>query len=246
MSPSTFLFTIAFLVSTTLPVMAQDKAPEPNGVTPQSLMQINLDTIATIEETRWRNQAYRDLAISMAFADSVDGGINLIEKIDNPDTQAMTIRAIGMAKAIHQDLTKEEYQSLFSKLSAAAELIEDEGARDIAYTYIAMAQAFAGLDEDATITTQGMTNDALRYKAYGETAEIQAERGDYNSALQSINAINSVAFKNKALGLVSERMIKHKNMDKAFEFAQMITNPTKKVEAIQKIIDVQIGLDQPK
>ena len=89
-----------------------------------------------------------------------DGATVLIEKIDNDDTKAMTVRAIGMALAIHQDLPDEKYNMMFSKLDVGSKKIEDSGARDIAYTYIAMAQAFAGLDDDATKTTVGMNNPA--------------------------------------------------------------------------------------
>lgn len=200
-------------------------------------------TATNIEQPRWRNQAYRDLAVSKGMNGDYDGAASLVGKIDNPDTQAMTIRAIGMALALHKDLPDSEYRTMFAKLDKAATTIQNEGAKDIAYTYIAMAQAFAGLDGDATTTTQQMTNDALRHKAYAETAEIQAERGVYDEALKSINAIDSTAFKNKALGVVSAIYIKKDLMDEALRLAMMISNPTKKADALQKILNHQQGLD---
>jgi len=206
-----------------------------------SLTQIEIEKI---ENDRWRNHAYRDLAVSLAFIDDLDAAMALIPLINNTDTQAMTIRAIGMSKAIHQDLPPSDYKALFTQLDKAAQQIDDEGARDIAYTYIAMAQAFAGLDADATATTAQMKNPALKHKAYGETAEIQAERGDFNAAMRSIQAIESTAFKNKALGIVSGIFLKKGEINHALTTAQMITNPTKKAESFQKIINHQIGLDR--
>lgn len=211
---------------------------------PMVMMQASLVEIAKIKEPRWRNNAYRDLAESMAFFnEDAASAIDIIKKIDNPDTQAITIRAIGMALAIHKNLPDDHYKRIFKQLDDAATLVTDEGARDIAYTYIAMAQAFAGLDADATKTTDAMKNPALKHKAFGETAEIQAERGDYNAAITSINLIDSTAFKNKALKIVSDIFVKRKDLNSAFKTASQITNSTKKAAAFQKIINVKIGLD---
>ena len=203
-------------------------------------------TADNIEEPRWRDYAYRDLAVSLVFNGQVDEGISLIDKIENPDTQAMTIRAIGMAKAIHQNLDEATYKSIFQKLDKKAATITNPGAKDIAYTYIAMAQAFAGLDTDAVKTTEAMTNPALKHKAHGETAEIQAEKGKFDLAMQSVALIDSVAFKNKAYGLVSAIMIKREDYANALIAAQAITNPTKKAESLQKIINAQLGLGEEK
>jgi hypothetical protein len=200
-------------------------------------------TIEGITEPRWRDFANRDYAIATAFDGDIDGAVEIIMKIENPDTKAMAIRATGMALAIHKDLSDVEYRAIFKKLDGAAATIDHEGARDIAYTYIAMAQAFAGLDQDATETTKAMVKPELKYKAFGETAEIQAQRGDFEAAMRSISMINSTAFKNKALGLVSNIFLKQDDYDRAFEAASQITNPTKKAGAYQKILDAQLGLE---
>ena len=107
-----------------------------------------------------------------------------------------------------------------------------------------MAQAFAGLDDDATLTTQAMTNPSLKHKAYGETAEIQAERGDYTRAIASITAIDSDAFRNKALNTVSAIFVKRGEFDYALNTATQITNAQKKVDAIQNILNTRQGLDK--
>jgi hypothetical protein len=228
----------------TMPVYAADITCQATNVT---CIQSSIATeTQNITEPRWKNQSYRDLAVSIAFAGDIDHAINYIKKIDNSDTQAMTIRAIGMTLAIHKELSIEEYQVIFKKLNDFTPTIIDEGARDIAYTYIAMAQAFAGLDDDAHTTTLVMKKSALKHKAYGETAEIQAERGDFTRAVASINAIDSISFRNKALGIVSAIFLKSNDIDHAYKTAVQITNPTKKANALQKIVNAQIGLDAPK
>jgi predicted negative regulator of RcsB-dependent stress response len=208
------------------------------------LMTVTEASIEQITEKRWRNHAYRDLAVSLAYSGDIDKAVTLISKIDNPDTQAMTVRAIGMALANNKDLSDEAYKDVFSKLDNSSKTITHEGARDIAYTYIAMAQAFAGLDNDAMQTTLNMTKPELKNKALGETAEIQAERGDYDEAIRSINAIQSQSFKNKALGLVNDIFVKDEQFDLAYQTAIQITNATRKAKSLQNIIDAQIGLDQ--
>jgi hypothetical protein len=240
MRPSTFLFLMAFII---VPTNGQARASCATNDMPCLFKIIESETMK-MDEPRWRNQAYRDLAVSKAMAADYDGATALINQIDNADTQAMTIRAIGMAIAIHQDLSDETYKHVFAKLDKSAQGIKDDGAKDIAYTYIAMAQAFAGLDNDAMQTTLQMTNPALKNKAYGETAEIQAERGDKAAALASLNAIGSSAFKNKALAIVSGIFLKNNDVDTALSMAMMIDNPTKKISAIQKIIDKEQGLNE--
>jgi len=241
MRPSTFLFIIAIIGLTPIKSYAQI-ACTTNDL-PCLFKTIEAEALK-MNEPRWRNHAYRDLAVSKAMNGDIDGATALIAKINNADTQAMTIRAIGMAVAIHQNLPDDSYRSIFSQLDKSAQTIKDAGAKDIAYTYIAMAQAFAKLDDDATKTTLQMTNPALKHKAYGETAEIQAERGNATAALASINAIDSDAFKNKALAIVSGIFLKRDEIDTALSFAMKIENPTKKISAIQKIIDTRQGLNE--
>ena len=200
--------------------------------------------IPDIEEASWRDYAYRDLAVSTAYEGDIDKAVAYIAKIESGDTQAMTIRAIGMALALHKDMENVYYKRIFTRLNTAAKQIKDEGARDIAYTYIAMAQAFAGLDEDATLTTAAMQKPELKYKAFAETAEIQAERGDFRAAMTSIEMIQSVAFKNKALSLISAIFTKRGDYESAYQAAMQITNSTKKANALQNIVNVKIGLDE--
>ncbi|HOO81589.1 MAG TPA: hypothetical protein PK513_03710 [Alphaproteobacteria bacterium] len=193
---------------------------------------------AQIENTSWRDQTYRELAKTKAADGDMDGAIALIDKIETPDTQAMTIRGIGMAAA-DLKLEKAAYDALFTKLRTRAEKIEHPPSYAIALTYIAMAQAFAGDNEGAWKTASEMENDALRHKAYGETAEIQAEVGNAHAAMKSIGFIDSIAFRNKAYAIVSKILADRKDFDGAMAAAMTITNPYKKAKALQYILDVQ-------
>jgi hypothetical protein len=191
-----------------------------------------------IETPAWRDQTYRELAKTLAFEGNIDGAIALIDKIETPDTKAMTIRGIGMAAADNK-LTPERYAEIFQKLRASADKIVHPPSYAIALTYIAMAQAFAGDNEGAWKTAADMENVALRHKAYGETAEIQAERGDFDSCMKSIDLIGAASFRNKSYETVSKIFADSKRLDEALRSAQMITNPYKKASALQYVLDKQ-------
>lgn len=216
------------------PALAQEKCAASDK---NCLMRELETTAATIEEEKWRDQTYRELAKSYTYEGQPDKAISLIDKIINPDTKAMTIRGIGMAAA-DSKWDEAKYSKLFTDLTAAAEKIDHPPSYAIAYTYIAMAQAFAGDDAGAMATAKGMENDALRHKAFGETAEIQAERGDYAAAMQSITAIDDRAFRNKAYRIVSKIFAKRGEAQKAYDTAVQIDNPYTKSEALQTILNI--------
>lgn len=200
-------------------------------------------TAETIEDQSWRDKALRELAKSYTYQGEESKAIALIEEIKTPDTKAMTIRGIGMAAADSKWKNKEDkrdkerYDKLFEKLAEKADKIEHKPSYAIAYTYIAMAQAFAHDDEGAMATAKAMKNDALRHKAFGETAEIQAERGDYNAAMMSIAEIDSVSFKNKAYGTIARIFIKKGKLGEAYNTAQKIDNPVARAQVLQNIIN---------
>lgn len=190
-----------------------------------------------ITEAPWRDQTLRDLAASRTIAGDTDGAIALVPRIQNPDTRAMAIRTIGMAAALYGKYTYIQYKGLFAKLTQQAGTIAEEGPRGIAFTYIAMSQAFARLDDDAAATAAAMTNDALRYKAYGETAEIQAERGDFTRASASLASIESASFRNKAYQTVSGIFATKGDYKSALDLATKIDNPVKRAQALQKLLN---------
>lgn len=192
-----------------------------------------------IEEKQWRDQTLRDLAASLTYDGQVDEAIALIGQISNPDTQAMTVRAIGMAAALYGKRSDEDLRAVFTKLNAAATKIQQPDANAIAQTYIAMAQAFAKLDDDAWATANAMTNAALKHKAFGETAEIQAERGDVAKAMKSISQIDTASFRNKSYQKVSEILIKKHMYDDALKSAESIDNPAKRAQALLEILKAQ-------
>jgi hypothetical protein len=191
-----------------------------------------------IERTDWRDQTYRELAKTMAFEGDADGAITIIDKIEGWDTKAMTIRGIGMATA-DRKLSKDVYDPIFKKLRTAADTIKDPPSFAIALTYIAMSQAFAGDDEGAWATAAEMENESLRNKAYGETGEIQAERGHFDAAMKSISFISTASYKNKAYTTVSKILADGKNYDQAFQAASAIANPYEQTSALQYVLDAQ-------
>lgn len=199
---------------------------------------------AAIDNADWRDQTYRELAKTLAFDGQPEKAITLIEKIENPDTKAMTIRGIGMATA-DRKLPKADADAVFASLRTEANKITHAPSFAIALTYIAMSQAFAGDNDGAWKTAGEMQNDALKHKAYGETAEIQAERGDFNAAMTSIGYIDSLSFRNKSYQTVSKLLADKKMYGEAVQAAQKIDNAYKKAEAMQYVLDQQKPREVP-
>lgn len=222
------------------PVLAEECGIEDRGCVIDSL----IVEAQAIEHASWRDQVYREIAKTLAFENRLDEAVAILDVIENPDTWAMGIRGIGMAAA-DNDLSGDVYTALFSDLREKADTIEHPPSFAIALTYIAMAQAFAGDDEGAWATAAEMENDALRHKAYGETAEIQAEAGKFDAAMKSIAAIESVAFRNKAYSLVSKIMADQGMLSEALIAAQNVTNAYKKATALQYVLDKQKPRELP-
>lgn len=200
-------------------------------------------TAAAITEKNWRDQTLRELAKLMAKQERYDDAIAILDRIENPDTRAMTIRGIGMAAA---SLKKPpaSYAPLFEKLAAAAAKIEHPPSHAIAQTYIAMAQAFAADDAGATKTALAMDNAALRNKALAEAAEIQAERADLPAALASIGHIDDAAFRDKAHRTIANILSDRQQYDMALSAAQKIDNSYQRAQAILRILARQVSPDE--
>lgn len=196
-----------------------------------------LKTSQSIKEPAWRDKALRELAKSYTHEGDENKAISLISKIEKPDTKAMTIRGIGFAAADNNWGSRDRYETLFNSLTVEAKKIDHKPSYAIAMTYIAMAQAFARDDKGAMTTAKAMENEALRNKAYGESAEIQAERNDFDAAMASIAEINSTSFRNKAYGTVANIFTKKGKLDKAYDAAHKIDNPYSKSQALQRIVN---------
>jgi ATP/maltotriose-dependent transcriptional regulator MalT len=228
-------FIIFFLtLFVTMPTYAQSC----DVSTRKCLIEELLTEAEQIDNDTWQAQIYREAAKSMAKHGNIDGAIALIPKIKNPDTLALTIRGIGM-EAAGLNLSQDRYDAVFNKLKDESNKIEHPPSQAIAFTYIAMSQAFAGDDDGAWQTAASMENDALRNKAYGETAEIQAEMGKYDEAMKSIGFINQASFRNKAYTTVSKILADEGYYQNAFYAAKNIDNPYKKANAYQYILDAQ-------
>ncbi|MFP4314325.1 MAG: hypothetical protein ACLFR0_08360 [Alphaproteobacteria bacterium] len=240
------LLIFGFALVLFLPVaapQAQEEAYNPDnaicGVDNRGCVLKNLRRYAKeIERDSWRDQTFRELAKSFAGDGYIDTAISIIGDINTPDTKAMTIRGIGMEMAA-LGFSKDRLDQEFAKLRAEAEKIEHPPSYAIALTYIAMAQAFAGDNEGAWETAASMENDALRHKAYAETAEIQAEKSDFEAAMKSIAFIDSEAFRNKALSLTSKIFADQQLFDESYKAALQISNAYKKAQAIQHMLDTQ-------
>lgn len=235
-----------FLAFIFLPHHANGQAPETLSCEAKNIKCV-LDYTATqiphIDDQRWQDQSYRDLVMRYADAGYHEDAIAYIGRITHPDTRAMAIRAAGMGLAKYSSalITTDGDIAYFERLKDMASRIEHEGAQAIAYTYIAMAEAMAGLDEHATKTALDMDNSALRNKALAESAEIQAERGDKNAALESISHIDDPAFKDKAYSITSDIFIKTGAYDHALDMASFITHPYKQSQILLKLTASQIN-----
>lgn len=234
-----FIFILVFLSGTHTGISAHAQESRKCAPEDRSCIIDMLETVtADIDNQRWRDQTYREIAKIYAFDGNLDKALAVLNKIETPDTVAMSIRGIGMTLA-DQTLDQTAYTESFSKLRSYAETIEHPPSYAIALTYIAMAQAFAGDNEGAWATAKSMKNDALRHKAYAETAEIQAEKGNYEAARQSIEAIESLAFRNKAFSIVAKILTEKEMYDEAMQAAYKIDNPYKKAQALKLILDTQ-------
>ncbi len=195
-------------------------------------------TAAAITDDNWRDQTYRELAKTMAGEGMIDPALAQIAKVKNPDTQAMTIRGIGMAAA-DLKLAAEAYNDLFARLRAEADKIAHAPSHAIALTYIGMAQAFAGQNEAAMATAASMENPALRNKAYGEAAEVQAERRDMPAVLASLAAIDDPGYRDKEAMVISGILADRRHDDDALKVAGLINDPYKKGQALLHILTRQ-------
>ncbi len=192
--------------------------------------------IPTIDNANWRDQTYRELAKTYTYEGQTQKALALISKVQNNDTRAMTIRGIGMAAASSK-LERTAYNALWPALAAEAEKINHAPSKAIAYTYIAMSQTFAGDDDGARATAAKMENAALRNKAYGEAAEIQAERGDLKNVLVSMAAIDSPPYRDKEFDIVSRIFLEKAYVAEAYECAKRIEVPYLKAKSIQRILN---------
>lgn len=192
----------------------------------------------SIEGDSERDQTWREAAKLMAAAGMIDEAVAIIPRIKTPDTQAMTIRGIGMAAA-GLKLPKERQDQLFKDLRVHADKITHAPSHAIALTYIGMAQAFAGDDAGAMATSASMSNASLRNKAYAETAEIQAERNDVQAVIRSIDAIEDSGYKDKELFIITKIFADRQQWAHAQTIARLVKNPYQKSQAYLYILTKQ-------
>ena len=228
---------LALLLSTAQPVLAQETSA--CAATDKPCLIKTLEALtATIPGDSERDQTWRETAKLMAAVGMIDEAVAIIPKIKTPDTQAMTIRGVGMAAA-GLKLPKGKQDALFKQLRTEADKITHAPSYAIALTYIGMSQAFAGDDEGAMATSASMTNVSLRNKAYAETAEIQAERNDLPAVIKSINAIEDSGYKDKELFIITKIFSDRQQFANALEISRLIGNPYQKSQAYLYILTKQ-------
>ena len=225
------------------PVSAQDSAPTETKNKTVCTFEDRICILDQIEQSAKdmerdveKDKTYRELAKLYSHHGRSDKAVPLIEKIKNADTKAMTIRGIGMEVA-DLNISETEKKDIMSKLRTEAEKIEHPPSYAIALTYIAMAQAYAGDDEGSWKTASDMENKALRHKAFGETAEIQAEMGKYKEAKISLKKIQDEPYENKAFATVSKILVNIGDYKNAYDAALQITNPYKRALALQYLLE---------
>jgi hypothetical protein len=231
-----FVRTIFFIFIFSPALAYAQAAPKCDATDKFCLLQEMEELAPQIENADWRDQTYREMAKTYASNGRLENALLIVSKIENNDTRAMAIRGIGMG-AVSAKLSADKYAWLWLALNTEAAKIPHEPSQAIAYTYIAMSQAFAGEDDNARKTASGMKNQALRNKAYGETAEIQAERGDLKNVLITMAAIDSPPYRDKQYDILTRIFLNKGHINEAFESASRIENAYLKAKAIQRILD---------
>ncbi len=230
------IFSALFILALSAGAVASPDVPLCAAMDRPCLMKQIEALVPSIEQQDWQDQTLRELAKTYTYEGQEGKAIALIARIQNNDTKAMTVRGIGMAAAGGQ-WTQDRYATLFTRLAEEARKINHAPSQGIAYTYIAMSQAFAGDDAGARRTAAAMQNVALRNKAYGETAEIEAQRGDLKNALVTLAAIDSAPYRNKAYDTVSKIFLEKAMIEESYQCAAKIDNAFLRAKSVQRILN---------
>lgn len=237
---------ICLVAATTGALATAQQTTPPCPTAERVCLLARLETLAaTIDQQKWRDRTLRELAKTLAFDGHTDRALAQMRLIENPDTRAMAIRGIGMAVA-ERKTPAPDRDTIYTALRKEAELIAHAPSRAIALTYVAMAQAFAGDDEAARQTALTMENPALRHKALGETAEIEAQRGDIDQLKRSLAAIDDATYRSKSTLTVVKILARGRHFDAAAALVQTIANPTLQTEGVQFILDQQVPREPPR
>jgi hypothetical protein len=199
---------------------------------------------AAIPEKAGRDQTLRELAKLLARQGQEDRAIAIVDKIKTPDTKAITIRGIGMEAAQYAKLSREQYDDLFAKLTAAAKKIDDTASKDVALNYIAESQATAGDDAGSLKTALALKNPEMRNKALYDSSKAQAAAGRLDAAGASIAAIDQAPFRDKAHSTASKIRADGKDYDGALKLSEQIANPYLKAQAVLYILARQISPEE--
>ncbi len=193
-----------------------------------------------VTEQSWQESTWREMAKLLTHQGQEARAVSLISRIKSPDTQAMTVRGIGIAAAEDGWIDRARYDALFTHLKAEAAKIADPPSNAIAMNYIADAQALSGDDAGSMETALSMANPEMRNKALYDSAKYQAEGGRLGAALAGIAAMDDPAFRNKAWRAVSKIFADAGDYDNALRAMEPMDNAYQKAQAVLYILTKQI------
>ena len=196
------------------------------------------EDIPAINNLRWRDQSYREYAKQLLRHNKIDNAIEVVSAISSPDTQALTIRAIGFGVQ-GLALGDDKKNSYFDLLHIKASLISQKDSQEIALTYLAMAEANADLFDRALQNAKKIETLSLRQKSFQEIAEIMAAKSEIDSAFIALQNIEDLAFKNKAYGVIASAFIKQGLLSPALQAVSYIDDPYIKATALLDILTKQ-------
>ncbi len=197
------------------------------------------NTLAILDNKRWSDQGFRDLAEILILDNQPAQAREAIQKIEDPDTRAMAIRKSGMALA-DAPMTETQKKNSFIMLKEEANAIEHKPSMGIALTYIAIAESESGFYEDAVKSVPIIDNVSLRNKAYAEIAEVQARVGLGDMSLPNVERIETLAFKNQVAKRISGVLAENNDIENAYKAIKLISNDAQKAAALQYLATIMV------
>lgn len=194
--------------------------------------------IPKINNPRWRDQSYREFAKALIHAGEYEEAIKQVRQITNDDTKGLTLRAIGVGlNAL--ELENATLIEIFDKLHIEANNIKHLGSKEIALTYLAIAESMSDLYDRAIQTAKEIETKSLQNKSFQEIAEVMAGKNDEEKALLALQHIENHAFQNKAYGIIAGVLIKSGNLKAAFKTIEHIDDPYIRSNALLNAVNAQ-------
>lgn len=192
-------------------------------------------SIMHIHNKRWRDQSLREYIKVLAHNNQFTDAFVHYEYIANPDTKAMAIRAIGYALNTDR-FSEDEKNAYFDQLSDLALSINLNASKNVALTYLVIAEARADLFNRALETVKSIETVALQNKAYKEIAEYYSVSGEEDKILMALQNITDPAFLNKSYGEVASKLLKNGHVSIAEKLIDEIDDNYIKANSITALL----------